>query len=70
MNTSPDGVTSRERETKGYEPFALHTPLQWAIWVIKSRGISNVLGEHTPDDVTPRLAGVLITPTGDSCHRA
>jgi hypothetical protein len=28
-----------ERETRGYEPFALHTPTQWAIqgYVIKHR---------------------------------
>ena len=32
------------RETTGYEPFAVHTPIQWAIsgGVIKSRGRSNL----------------------------
>ena len=29
-----------EREKTGYEPFALHAPIHWAMWgdVIKNRG--------------------------------
>ena len=36
--------TEKERERTGYEPFALHAPIQCAVYgdVIRSRGRSNV----------------------------
>ena len=56
-----------ERDTRGYEPFALHAPIHWSIlgYVIKNRGRSTRLGagpspdkpatEEGADGVIPQL---------------
>ena len=43
------GGGERERETTGYEPFALHAPIQWAIqeYVTAEQGVIEWCGGET-----------------------